>query len=70
MYQNKYLKYKTKYLNLQKQLYGGNINKDSLKAEVLAAVKIDGLALKDASTELKADKEVVKAAVSQNGLAL
>ena len=40
------------------------------RGEALAAVKADGMALKYASTELQADREVVLAAVQQRGLAL
>ena len=45
------------------------INETSTKAEVLAAVKQDGYALRFASDELRGDKEVVLAAVKQDGRA-
>ena len=40
------------------------------RASVLAAVRKNGLALKEASEAFQADKDVVLAAVTQNGLAL
>ena len=68
-YRQKYLKYKTQYLELK----GGAVpplpnwtNKDS----VLTAVSEMGFALTFASEELQGDREVVLKAVTQNGLAL
>jgi hypothetical protein len=67
-YQQKYLKYKAKYLELK----GGALRQSdwSNKAYVLTVVTQDGAALKYASPELQGDKEVVLAAVTQYGRAL
>ena len=45
------------------------INENSTKEEVLEAVKQDGELLEYASDELKSDRDVVTAAVQQNGRA-
>ena len=67
-YQQKYLKYKSKYLELK-----GGVAATidwSNKQQVLDAVTQDGDALAYASNALKADREVVMAAVTQNGQVL
>lgn len=46
------------------------INENSSKEEVLAAVKVDGYQLTNASTALKNNREVVFAAVTQYGYAI
>ena len=46
------------------------IDKNSTKEEVLEAIKGEGVALRDASEELKGDRDVVMAAVRQDGTAL
>ena len=46
------------------------INENSSREDVLAAVKEDGYALEEAADELKADREIVLTAVKQSGLAL
>ena len=65
-YQQKYLKYKSKYLELK----GGTILDFSNKADVLILVNQSGYALEYVSEELRADREVVLTAVNQNGTAL
>ncbi|NBX84666.1 MAG: DUF4116 domain-containing protein [Gammaproteobacteria bacterium] len=45
-----------------------NIN--SSREQVLAGVTIDGMLLKNASNQFKDDKEIVLAAVKENGWAL
>jgi len=62
-YNLKYIKYKTKYLELK----GGGL---LFKQINLKAVKVNGLALKYLSKDAKADEDIVLAAVTQNGLAL
>eukprot|EP00977_Amphora_coffeiformis_P020298 scaffold8050_cov180-Amphora_coffeaeformis.AAC.5 len=47
-----------------------NHHDDKVRALALTAVRVDGLALKHLSTALRADVEVVQAAVRQNGHAL
>ena len=73
---DKYIKYKMKYLNLKKIQRGGGVfdktNPDSMnnKADVLAAVTKNGSLLRYVSDTLKNDKEVVLAAVTNDGYAL
>ena len=65
-FEQKYLKYRRKYLELKRQIGGEDDEKDKL----IEAVKLDGLALKSAPDNFKDDKEVVLEAVNQNGKAL
>lgn len=46
------------------------INKNSTKAEVMAAVKKNGLFLKYASDALRADRDVVRVAYKENHYAI
>ena len=64
-YQQKYLKYKKKYLEL-KGGAGGRTDWSN-KTDVLDAVQKFGPALRYASPELKNDKQVVLAAVQKFG---
>ena len=68
-YRQKYLKYKTQYLELNGGTALPTINWSN-KEVVLAAVTHNGFAIRFASEELKVDIEVVMAAVTQNGFAL
>ena len=72
-YQQKYLKYKKKYLDLKYKEYSGGGFLDFIfnpkKFNALKKIKKDGLELNNFK-ELQNDKEVVLAAVQQNGLAL
>jgi hypothetical protein len=66
MYLNKYLKYKTKYLDLKNKMYGGTINKQSKQEDVIAAVKINGLELNNADDKFKKNITIVSIAIEQN----
>ena len=65
-YNLKYIKYKTKYLELK----GGGLFNYSTKRSDLTAVKVNGLALEHLSEKSKADRKIVLAAVTQDGFAL
>lgn len=62
-FEQKYLKYRKKYLELQQQL-GGERN------ELIDALRLNGLLLQTVPDNLLSDIEVVITAVEQNGLAL
>jgi hypothetical protein len=49
---------------------GGTLNRFSSKAQVIAVVEADGEALRDADVDLRADKDVVRAAALQLASAL
>ena len=61
-----YIKYKMKYLNLKNQLGGDQNNYDY----VLAKVSINGLELANASDELKSNRTIIEAAITNDGEAL
>ena len=65
-FEQKYLKYRKKYLELKQQIGG----EDDERLKIIESVKLDGLSLNFAPDNFKDDKEVVLTAINQNAMAI